>query len=273
MRPIKIQLKCDLFQRFSSDFLARHKFTHLWVLLALSTSTVSDSYLILYIITPHRLQILRIQEPFFYPPLCFSLYQVKNFAHRKYLCLLGEYMSKILNIESMKQNSTPNMISKGGNVYIALINSSKLVSPKWFSIQQLDWYYINKCNPAHMSVLTEWLNPKSLVWHNTAPARPWSLYNQAIDSLNTFVPARQVPLEFFKHTRSSFWLEYPPALDTALKTPYHTVHLHSSYSIFCFGQKYASPSVKPVHKICTSLFETHIIFVMTSVKSPVLSRQ
>ena len=34
-------------------------------------------------------------------------------------------MSKILNIESMIQNSTPNMISKGGNVYIALINSSK----------------------------------------------------------------------------------------------------------------------------------------------------
>ena len=61
----------------------------------------------------------------------------------------------------------------------------------------------------------------------------------------------------------SFCLEYPLALDTALKTPHHILHLHSSYSIFCFWWKYPSPSAEPVHKIYTSIFETyHILPVM-----------
>lgn len=88
----KIQLKCYLFQKCSSDFtkldtssLISEPFWHehfncQWQLF--------DS--ICY--HPHRLQILRIQEPLF--THYFSLYWVKNFAHRKHLCLLGEYMSK-----------------------------------------------------------------------------------------------------------------------------------------------------------------------------------
>lgn len=40
-----------------------------------------------------------------------------------------------------------------------------LISPEWFSIQQPDWFH--KHNPAHMSALTEWPNPKSLPWLNT----------------------------------------------------------------------------------------------------------
>lgn len=143
-------------------------------------------------------------------------------------------------------------------------------SPEWLSIQYPDWFY--SCNPAQMSPLTEWPNPKSFMWFNTAPACHSSVYNQAIHSLDIFILAKLVSLEFLKYTdfctSSSL---YPESLLIPI-TPDGTHALQKSTKqaqplLYLLVLSEISPFVEHTHRTCTP-FEIYMIF---AIKSSLLS--
>lgn len=149
------------------------------------------------------------------------------------------------------------------------------VSPEWLSIQYPDWFY--KYNPARISPLTEWTNPKSLMWFNTAPAHPSSVYNQAFHSLDIFVLVKLLSLEFFKltgfYTSSSLYLE---SSLTHPDNPWeHTLSRNlpkkfNPYSIFWFWHKYLLLLNTPTEHALLFFFWN--IHNCNDVKAPVLSR-